>query len=345
VRAAVAIAACATLIGTLASRADDGGFAPATIHVTGADAIATEPGSSVEFRGGLVLASPDRDFGSWSGLDFATDGTLYAIADDGFWMKLSLTEENGRLTGITDPMMAPVLDDFGQPFRRKIDVDAEGLRFAMRNGAETALVSLEQRPDVRAFAGPDFATARPAHLPLPRTMAGIPLNQGLEAIAVAPQNGPLRGAVVVIAERFLDKSGNHRGFILDGPRPGAFTLRRHEGFDVSDVAFLPDGDLLVLERKFSFAEGFSVRLVRVPGERVLPGAVLDGTTLFEASSEDGIDNMEGLAVRPGANGGAIVDLISDDNHSFLERTILLEFAVRPAQPLHPRLRPDEAAIL
>jgi hypothetical protein len=39
-----------------------------------------------------------------------------------------------------------------------------------------------------------------------------------------------------------------------------------------------------------------------------------------------IDNMEGLSIHPGADGERILTLISDDNFSFLQRTLLLQFA-------------------
>jgi hypothetical protein len=206
------------------------------------------------------------------------------------------------------------------------------------------LVSFEQRPDVRTFAGPDFATAKPGHVKLPAVLYGLPENQGLEAIAVAPLNGPLGGAVVVVAEHYLDRNGNHRAFILDGPRPGEFWIRRSDDFDVSDAAFLPNGDLLVLERKFGFPSGFSMRLRRIAAAAIAPGALVDGAILLTADGSDGIDNMEGMAVRPLPDGSALVTMISDDNHSFLERTILLAFAVKPAALLRPRLRPAETAI-
>ena len=40
-----------------------------------------------------------------------------------------------------------------------------------------------------------------------------------------------------------------------------------------------------------------------------------------------IDNMEGLSVHRGANGDSILTLISDDNFSPIQRTVLLQFAL------------------
>jgi hypothetical protein len=55
----------------------------------------------------------------------------------------------------------------------------------------------------------------------------------------------------------------------------------------------------------------------------------------------GIDNMEGLAVRAAPDGTALLTLIADDNKSFLQRTVLLQFAVKEPPPLWPRLRPGQ----
>ncbi|HVZ14607.1 MAG TPA: twin-arginine translocation pathway signal, partial [Bauldia sp.] len=46
-----------------------------------------------------------------------------------------------------------------------------------------------------------------------------------------------------------------------------------------------------------------------------------------ADDGDDIDNMEGLAARPGPNGETLLTLISDDNQSLLQRTVLLQFAL------------------
>ncbi len=319
------------------------GFVTIDVMTRPLDNFVIEPGSLVEYRGGLVLASRERGFGSWSGIDFASDGRLYAIADDGKWMSLRLVEKDGRLTGIADPRMAPLLDDAGKPITRKDRGDAEGLRIVQRNGADVALVSFEQVPDVRAFAAPDLSTAMPQHIPVPRELDAAYDNLGLEAIAVAPARSPVAGATVVVAEQFLDKDGNHRGFILDGPRPGGFTVRRTGEFDVSDAVFLANGDLLILERKFGLLSGFTIRVRCIPGATLAPGALLDGWTMLEADARNGIDNMEGMAVRSLPDGTTLLTLISDDNHSFLQRTIVLEFALKPQPTVVPRLRPDRAS--
>ncbi len=345
-RLCIAWIAGLAVLPALAAEAAETGFAPIDVSarpITRFALVSSETRfGSLEFRGGLQLASGDKRFGSLSGLDFSADGhTLYAVADTGFWFTAKLIETDGRPTGIADPMLAPMLDTRGRPFPTKAAGDAEGLRVVSRDGRETAYVSFEQMPAVsRYVAAPDFATARRGSVPLPRFVNHLRGNKGLEAIAVAPAASPLAGAIVTIAERSLDRAGNHRGFIIGGKRAGTFALVRTEPFDVSDAAFLPNGDLAVLERRFSFSGGLGMRIRRIPAAAIRPGALVDGPVLIEADLSDQIDNMEGLAVRTDADGRTILTLVSDDNgNTLVQRTILLQFALVPPAPPVPRPRP------
>ncbi len=345
----VALLVCLALLPSPAVLAGETGFAPIDVSVRPIDRFALASSETrfgaLEFRGGLRLASGDGRFGSFSGLDFAADGhTLYAISDNGFWFTAGLTETDGRPTGLIRPMLAPMLDAHGHPFAGKTNSDAEGLSIVSRDGHETAYVSFERKPAVsRYVAAPDFATARRGTVPLPGFVNHLRTNKGLEAVAVAPADGPLAGAIVTIAERSLDRAGNNRGFIIGSRRAGAFALVRSATFDVSDAAFLPNGDLLVLERRFNFSEGIAMRIRRIPGTAIRPGATVDGPVLIEADMGNQIDNMEGLAVRTNERGETILTLISDDNGgAFLQRTVLLQFALLAPLPPVPRPRPPDA---
>jgi hypothetical protein len=70
-----------------------------------------------------------------------------------------------------------------------------------------------------------------------------------------------------------------------------------------------------------------MRLRRIYGESIAKGQVADGPVLFEADMGYQIDNMEGLSVHREADGTQVLTLISDDNFSALQRTLLLQFAL------------------
>jgi hypothetical protein len=142
-----------------------------------------------------------------------------------------------------------------------------------------------------------------------------------------PKGLPLAGTLIAISERGLDKAGNTIGFLIGGASPGNFAVRRSSNFDITDAALLPGGDVLLLERRFSWSSGLAVRMRRVALGEIKPGAVVDGPILFDVDLGYEIDNMEGLSVHRSAGGETILTLISDDNFSALQRTLLLQFTL------------------
>ncbi len=82
---------------------------------------------------------------------------------------------------------------------------------------------------------------------------------------------------------------------------------------------------MLLERRFSWSSGLAVRMRRIPLGEIKPGAVVDGPVLFDVDLGYEIDNMEGLSVHRSAGGEVVLTLISDDNFSAVQRTLLLQF--------------------
>ena len=60
---------------------------------------------------------------------------------------------------------------------------------------------------------------------------------------------------------------------------------------------------------------------------IKPGALVEGPELIYADMGHQIDNMEGLAVHRASDGALVLTLISDDNFSPLQRTLLLQFTL------------------
>ena len=293
---------------------------------------ATTRFGELEFRGGLELDARDSGFGGFSGLDFdPRTGDLVAIADTGAWLTLRPIEDDGRLVGVASAAIAPVLNLDGKPVRHKDESDSEAIRFTRRDGRPVAMVAVEEANQVRVYdAGTDLSRAVPTLLPLPDEVAHLIADKGLETLAIAPTASPLGGATVLVSEGALDSAGNNRAWILDGPLQGAFAVKRHGRPDATDGVFLANGDLILLERSFSLANAFGVRIRHIKGADIKPGATVDGDVLMEADMRFQIDNMEGLAAKELPDETDFY-IISDDNHSILERTLLLKFAWhRPA---------------
>jgi len=208
------------------------------------------------------------------------------------------------------------------PLAQKWESDAEGL--AVRN--DGVLVSFERDHRIALYPADDPEAQGPRKtLALPFPLEELRLNQGIETVAVAPEGGRLAAATVAVSEMSINEAGDIYAAILDGPERGTFFVKRSPPFAVSDGDFLPDGDLLLLERSFSLTEGLRVRIRRIEGSAIKPGATVDGAVIFEAGFGEQIDNMEGISVDQGADGDTYLMLVSDDNNSILQRNLFLEF--------------------
>ncbi|MCC6736633.1 MAG: esterase-like activity of phytase family protein [Bauldia sp.] len=291
---------------------------------------------TLTFMGGLSLSSPNRDFGALSGMEILPDGTVLFIADTGHWLSARLVEEGGRLVGVADARMAPILDAAGDEANQKGAADAEGLRLAADR--RSVLVSFEGDHRIMTYPLGDLAFARPVEVPRP-AFRGLSGNRGIEAVAVAPVEGPLAGAIVAFSEQAADGNGGLRAWVLGGPRDGQFAVRRNGQFDITDAAFLPNGDLFVLERQFSLSEGIAMRIRRLAAADLRPGATVDGPVVLVDDHLFQIDNMEGMALRPQPDGSVVITIVSDNNHSLLQRNLLLQFRWEETAVPLPRERP------
>jgi hypothetical protein len=142
-----------------------------------------------------------------------------------------------------------------------------------------------------------------------------------------PKGLPLAGTLLALSERGLDANGDLIAFMVGGPSPGQFSVRRTDNFDISDAVILPSSDLLVLERKFSLLSGVGIRIRRIALAAIAPGALVDGPAIFNADLGQEIDNMEGIDAHVTPEGDTVLTLVSDDNFSMIQRTLLLQFTL------------------
>lgn len=278
----------------------------------------------LEFVGGLEMTSPAGDFGAVSAFRFLEPGSGFiGVADTGFWFFGTVARDaDGRPAGITDFRMQQMVDKNGDAVDRKWEVDAEGLD--VKDGI--ASVGFERNHRIAQYRI-DPAGMGPAFNEVPFLVPVHELrqNKGFETVTRAHPYGQHEGGLVIVSERSIDRKGNVFAAIIEGPNKGVFTVRREGDFDITDGAFLPDGDLLLLERRFTMADGVAMRLRRIYGESIAKGAVADGPVLMSAGMGFQIDNMEAMDVWQRADGALMVSLMSDDNHSMLQRNLYLEF--------------------
>lgn len=302
---------------------------PVPFDATAPDA---ERFGALDWRGGIELLSDDGDFGGYSGIVVSADGTrLLAASDRGMWLTASLVYEAGRLVGIEAARTAPVLSAQGLPLEPKSFQDAEGLApFAGEGPDGPVLLALEREERILAFEfGRDGFAALPELIRLPDEAALGPNNKELEAVGRFWGAMALSGTIIAVSERLLDDAGNVVGWLIGTQTNGSISVRRSEDFDVTDLAVLPDGDVLILERKLSPLLFTSMRIRRIAAADIAPGAVLDGPVLIQAQQpRSAIDNMEALAVHRTIEAELRITLMSDDNFNPLQRTLVMQFALR-----------------
>jgi hypothetical protein len=278
----------------------------------------------LEFLGGISYSSSNALLGAMSAIRFRPDHqTFVAVLDTGHWLTGRIERDgDGRLSGLAGLKLRSMISSAGHDENVKSQMDAEGLALA---GGE-ALVSFEAAHRVDVYPDPGFMEARPLRsLPLPFPRHELRNNRGMETLAVSPAAGPLGEVPVAVTERSLDAEGNVLAAVLDGPLAGTFAVTRNDPWDITDGAFLPNGDLLLLERRFRLSDGVGMRIRRIGGGRIRPGAVVDGDVLIDVDLSHQIDNMEGLDVVEMAKDDIRVIVVSDDNHSILQRNLMLEF--------------------
>jgi hypothetical protein len=270
------------------------------------------------YAGGLQLTSSDTSrLHGLSDLKVWPDGRLLSVSDEGDVLEARLAlDRRGRLVGLTHVTLSPLPGEDGRPLlaHGKTEADSEGIA-ELAGGAR--LVSLES--DDRILLYPADG-GLPRRVPSPDTV--FPNNLGMEALAADPAAGA--DAYVVGGEASGQTWLCH---LSSGCTAGAVVALPDEA-GLTAVATLPGGRRAYLLRAFSLLKGVRVTL------RIVDAA---GTTIDEMrlAAPLTVDNFEGVAAVAQADGSIRFYLISDDNFSKLQRTLLLAFDWRPQQGRKP----------
>jgi hypothetical protein len=268
----------------------------------------------LRFLGGWELESPDDRFGGLSGLHVEA-GRVTAISDAGLVMRFPLPGAAAQMRVRFDP-----LSEGPGPRSRRSNRDSEGL---MVDGGRL-WVSYERRNMVWRY---DRASLRAQSAAAPAPMRRWPGNSGAEALVRLAD-----GRFLVLAEGKDDGSPDSEAILFagDAAEPGTpaarLRYRRPDGFRPTDAALLPDGRILILNRRFAWLR-FSARLVVADPARFAAGGTIEGEEVAAFESPLAIDNMEALAVTR-ENGRTIIWIATDNDFMSVRRTLLLKFELR-----------------
>nr|WP_246603245.1 esterase-like activity of phytase family protein [Falsiroseomonas tokyonensis] len=259
-------------------------------------------------------------FGGLSGLHLAPDLTLTAISDRARFVEMRLALDEGlRPLNLSLIRSGFLRDERGRAMPPGRAADAEALA---RLPDGTWLVGFERRHRIAAYAswtGP----ARP--MPAPPGLDRSPGNAALESLAVLAD-----GRWLALSEGLPwgpGEPGDLTGWIGGPDSWRAFGYRPAAGHVPVDAAALPDGGALVLERSFGLLAGFGGRLLRLAPDQLRQasqGRLVQGEVLLRLEPPLPVDNYEGVAVLE-REGRVLVALISDDNESLWQRSLLLLF--------------------
>lgn len=318
------IAACLLCLGTGASDA-------AQREVLGKHArieaipVALDPGDpahvrlgAITYLGGVQLRSPDPAFGSFSAMQVIGDYFLL-VSDAGNVVRFRM-DARFRLSDASfgDVTLGP---GTGQ---RKQERDVESLAYDPATGR--IWLGFERENAIWRYDASLARTARYAHPPAMRDWSS---NGGAESMVRLHD-----GRFIVISEssrpkNALAKTGRvalmFAGDPTEKPDQGfTFTYLPPAGFDPSDMTQLPDGRLLVLNRRFAVPALFTATLTLIDPRTIRPGAAVQGREIARFAAPVLHDNFEALAVtREGQD--TILWIASDDNQQIWEQSLLLKF--------------------
>jgi hypothetical protein len=268
-------------------------------------------GGAVEVAGAWHLRSPNFHFSGYSALLVLDDGTLLAASDHR--RELRFSPPGAARRQVQFAFFAP------EP-KLQSHIDLEAMT---RDPASGHIWAAYERSNHIERYDADLSTARA----WPRAMRSWPSNRGPEALVRLAD-----GRFVVLAEASprwfaADLPGLvFPGDPVDGAQPAAFAFAPPEGFVPVDMAQLPDGRVLILLRAFHWRipPRFTGKLVVADPDAIVPGARWPWRAVADLEEPLPTDNYEALAVEPRPDGRHVLWVMSDDNRSQFQRTLLLK---------------------
>jgi len=264
------------------------------------------------YMGGLAITDPvtNRVHGL-SDLRVIPDGRIVAVSDFGdlFEARLQFGADT-RLSGLTDAKLWTLKRPDGQPVQGKTEGDAEGLAIL---ASGDRLVSFERDHRIWRYpvgGGPPVPAPKPGNL--------FSENEGMEGLTEYPFAGP--DAYLVGSEEgevwLCRLSAPCQGFsVLNGP---------DLEFGLTALAPFQDGSLVAVHRAFDAVRGPRIT-ISVYAAAALKGRQPQPMARLTLQGPLITDNIEGVALVTSPTGATRILLLSDDNASASQKTLLLVF--------------------
>lgn len=273
----------------------------------------------VQFAGGWALTSDHAGFGGLSGIERLPNGDFLTVSDTGAFVWIG--REAGKLNG--RGRIAYMRGQDGNPLKGKAEGDSEGL--AMRDGL--AYVSFERRHRIEAFdlesCGAAARAALAASLPVEIEGRNIRENAGPEALSAGKT---LRAGI----EQLMDGTSPLIDLTMNDV---GITLLEPLGPDYDSPLVGMSNPVALGEQSIAGSVVYSLRRnykplfgnwLSVEAEYVDAGGS-SRRGLFTLARPMNVDNFEGITVETLPDGIHRLWIISDDNFSDRQRTLLFAF--------------------
>jgi len=248
-------------------------------------------------------------FSEISALAYSAEKGLYALSDNGYLFNLSIELRNKKIQNLTLNKAMTLKTKKGNVLKHN---DAEGMAFSQKG----LIVSFERDPKVTLF---DFDAHKIKDFPLPPVLKKInnyqKKNRALESLVVHPVFG-----LITAPEAPLKHEDKKLHTLYSMNKRWKFKANGK----ITSMEVMPDRNLLILEREFSYFSGHSITLTKLDLRGCEKG-LCSHKTLASLKSSKGweLDNFEGLT--------HIKDnlylMISDDNENFMQKCIVVLFEV------------------
>jgi len=251
------------------------------------------------------------EFSGISALAYSKSKGLFALSDRGYLFKLHLVVTDKKIKSLKILEARALKNKKNKVLKHN---DAEGMSLSK----EGLIISFERDPKVSLF---NEEAQKIKNLPLAPVLKDIKnyqkKNRALEAVAKHEKFG-----IITIPEGALKHENKAFHILYSQNKRWKFKANAK----VTAIEVMPDNNLLILERNFSFLQGHSIFLSKVNIMNCEKG-LCSKEILASLHSSKGweLDNFEGLT-RLYDN---VYLMISDDNANFMQKCLLVLFEVKP----------------
>ena len=265
--------------------------------------------------GYLNIERNEDNYGGFSGIDISDDGLdLLMITDKSFFFELNLIrDQNQNIKDFAIKRDGRLLSSKGELLDKR-NTDSESI---VRDSNGVYFISFESNNRVMKHENID---GKAKFLERHQDFKKLGSNSGIEALAIDKYNRlvaipekPPKGKSLLPIYRY---ESNTWSLIKE--------IEINNDFLVTGAVFISENKLLLLERKFSWTNGFKSRF------RLLSLDFFGNNKpkIIFTSNPNQFDNLEGLAIWNDAKGNKRVITVSDDNFHPLQRSEIVEFILK-----------------